>query len=393
MVRIGTPDALIAYEKAFAKAVGQMYAVAFPYGRTALRILLESWGLKGADIICPAYTCVVVPHSVVASGNRPVFVDSAADANMDLKQAAQAIGPAARALIATSIFGHPVDLDQLDTLRRRHPNLLIIQDCAHSFDCHWGGRPVQAEGHAAIYGCNMSKIVTSIFGGLVTTNDDDLAKRLRALRARRLGRAGIWKSLSRALYLPAAALAFTPALYDVVDALRRMGLLRRLEDYYDPDQIDMPSDHLISLTPLEARIGAVQSKRLASFIAARRQYAASYHEGLRSSPALSFLRSPEGSSFSHIAGLVSDRRELIQAARKRGIELGSVIDYSCPEMPCYGLREASPGWPVAAFLARHVINLPAWGHFDVAVARRVISTLRPVLAAMPPSPAIPGMKT
>ncbi len=75
------------FEQAFASEMGQKYAVAFPYGRTGLIVLLEALGLKNKEIICPAYTCVVVPHAIVFSGNTPVFVDSQEDdfnMNIDL---------------------------------------------------------------------------------------------------------------------------------------------------------------------------------------------------------------------------------------------------------------------------------------------------------------------
>jgi dTDP-4-amino-4,6-dideoxygalactose transaminase len=171
------------FETAFATEMGQRHAIAFPYGRTGLMLLLEALGLSGKEIICPAYTCVVVPHAIVKSGNRPLFVDSReSDCNMDLDLAEAAIGPNTGALIATSIFGHPVDLDRLDVITARHPNLVIIQDCAHSYAAEWRGRPVQQAGRASIFGINISKTATSIFGGMVTTDDADLATRLRELR-------------------------------------------------------------------------------------------------------------------------------------------------------------------------------------------------------------------
>ena len=82
------------FEADFAAHMGQRHAVAFPYGRTGLALLLEALGFKGREVICPAYTCVVVPHAVVVSGNEPVFVDSRPDDfNMDLGLAERAIGP------------------------------------------------------------------------------------------------------------------------------------------------------------------------------------------------------------------------------------------------------------------------------------------------------------
>lgn len=81
------------FEAAFAELMGVMHAIAFPYGRTGLVILLETLGLKNREVICPAYTCVVVPHAIVYSGNEPVFIDSQDhDFNMNLDLAEAAIG-------------------------------------------------------------------------------------------------------------------------------------------------------------------------------------------------------------------------------------------------------------------------------------------------------------
>jgi perosamine synthetase len=378
------------FENTFAAAVGQRHALAFPYGRTGLRLALEAEGLKGAEIICPAYTCVVVPHAIVASGNRPVFIDSGADGNMNLDRAEAAIGAKTKAIIATSIFGHPVDLDRLAVLRRRFPELLVMQDCAHSFACEWRGVPVQQSGDLAIFAFNISKIATSIFGGMVTTDDDGRAERLRRWRNQRLSKPSAARSLARTLYALAAALAFAPAVYGAIDLVRRAGALARFEEYYDPTRIDMPRDHLVALTEVEARVGAVQARGIGDFIAARRRWAEFYRDQLSGCAALRFLPAPPGASFSHVAALAEDRAGLIAASRKAGVELGTVIDYNCGEFACYKPMAGNGPWPVSAFLARHVVNLPLWGRFDRAVADRVVATLMPLLEGCPPAPLPPG---
>ena len=130
------------FERAFADLAGQREAVAFPYGRTALMILFEALGLEKREIIVPAYTCVVVPHAVVYSGNLPRFVDCApGDVNMDLGTVDKTLSGAIGAVVATSIFGYPIDLERLSDFRRRHPDIPVVQDCAHSFFASYSGRP------------------------------------------------------------------------------------------------------------------------------------------------------------------------------------------------------------------------------------------------------------
>ena len=353
-------DEIARFERDFAELMGQRHAVAFPYGRTGLTILLEALGLKGREILCPACTCVVVPHAIVTSGNEPVLIDSrASDFNMDLDLAERAITPATGALVATSIFGYPVDLERLETIRRRHPRITIIQDCAHSFAAEWNGRPVQGEGAAAIFGLNVSKLLTSIFGGMVTTDRDHLAERLRHARDRRLHSLGWLRGLRRRIYLASIYPAFNRAVYGLTNRLERSGALDRFTRYYDEAVIDMPDDYLSAMTPIEARVGRIQIERYGEIIARRRQAAAWYEELLGETPAL--LKPPlvPGATYSHYVCRTGHRDKLIAEMLKRGVQLGRLIDYSIPDMPAYSPRPGSRhDCPVARQMAESVINLP-----------------------------------
>lgn len=383
-------DDVAEFERAFAEVAGQRHAVAFPYGRTGLFVLLKAMGIEGRQIICPAYTCVVVPNAICTSGNYPDFIDSGPDANADLAVAEHVATPDTGALIATSIFGHPVDLDALGRFRSRHPNVAVIQDCAHSFLCEWKGQPVHRQGDAAIFGLNISKTMSSIFGGMVTTDDDDLAKRLFDTRAQLVSHPGWKKSFARGLYLLAAWPAFYPPLFGFTESLRQTGLLDRFTRYYQDDLIDMPRDYLEGLTALEARVGRLQTGRLQNFILSRRTYANYYRERLRNLPGLTFVDAGRGASFSHIAARVGDRPAVMRAAAGHGVQLGEVIEYSVPELPAYvSYRRRGASWPVAALLMRQTINLPLSYRFDEESAGRVVSVLKAVLVDAEPPGGLP----
>lgn len=381
-LRIGKPDDVSRFERAFAQEMEQDDAVAFPYGRTALMFLLEALGISGKEIICPAYTCVVVAHAITLSGNTPVFIDSGPDCNMDLDAAEARISAKTGAIIPTSIFGHPVDLDRLDALRLRWPDLPIIQDCAHSFAAQWRGRSVQTVGTAAIFGLNASKLVNSIFGGMVTTDDLELAESLRRLRDSKLVPAPWSKSLHRFLYVWALYVAFTPLIVGLVHRLTSLGLLDAFTKYYDEDKIDMPSDYLVQMSPIEGRVGAIQIKRQKEFIDARRRYAKAYRDGLSDLPGLAFPQVPKGTSFSHIVALVHDRERVISEAARHGVQLGWVLEYCIPLMAAY--RHCVGDWPVAQAYAQHIINLPVSGRFNEGAANKVIRVMRNVLEKSEP---------
>ena len=259
------------FERAFARTMGQDHAVAFPYGRTALLVLLEALGIRGQRVILPSYNCVVVAHAIVLSGNTPVFIDSEPHGfNMDLDRAEAAITSETAAIVATSIHGYPVDLDRLADLRRRYPRIHVIQDCAHSFSARWKGRPVNKAGIAALFGLNISKLMTSIFGGMVTTDDAAFARALRAARDRRLtGNGG--RGLVRAVYLAAAASALTPLAFGFVQRISRAGMVDRFTRYYDDTRIDMPPDYLVQIGRAEASVGVCQCEQYDDIIQRRQR--------------------------------------------------------------------------------------------------------------------------
>jgi len=362
------------FESAFAATLEQAHAVAFPYGRTALLLLFEALGLKDREIILPAYTCVVVAHAIVLSGNRPVFIDSEPGGfNMDLDKAEAAISPATGAIIATSIHGYPVDLDRLAALASRHPDVMIVQDCAHSFGARWNGRLVNQAGHAAVFGLNISKIMTSIFGGMVTTDDAVLATALRAARDRRLtGSHG--RGLGRALYLAAALPALSPALFGLVHRISRLGLIDRFVTYYDETLIDMPADYLVQLGRAEASVGVVQCAAYASIVRRRQKIAAYYDAALR--PVFGDALPPlvEGATYSHYVLRVPAPEQLLADALARDIELGRVIDYCIPDMPAY--RDLCLGqgpFTETRRLNASVVNMPIW--VDEQRAKRTVEKL------------------
>ena len=375
------PGEVAAFEGEFAAAMGSARAVAFPYARTALLLLLEALGVTGQEVLVPAYTCVVVAHAVVAGGNEPVFVDCAPDSfNMDLEAALRAVTPKTAAILPTSLYGHPVDLEALDAFRAEHPGLRVIQDCALGYDPAWRGRPVQRAGDAAIVSFNAGKVLFSIFGGMAVTDDPALADRLAELRGRRLTAPGLGKSLRRRAYLAASLPALTPALYGAVHALSHSGLLDRFVKYFDEGVIDMPPDHLEGMAPVEARVGRIQLASYAENRAERRAMAQLFARELADVPGLVLPPAEPGESgaaWSHYTVRVPEERRpgLLAFAAGRGVELGTLFPYAVPELPAYRGR---PGWrgpyPRAKRLARTVVNLPLCA--GLAGAARVAGVVR-----------------
>ena len=363
------------FETAFARLANQRHAVAFPHGRTGLVCLLLALGLDKREIIVPAWTCVVVPHAVVFSGNEPVFVDCAPNHyNMDLGLAQREINERTGAVVATSLFGHPVDLEALDALREAHPGLPVIQDYAHAFFCTSQGRPVHKEGIAALFGLNISKLMTSIFGGMVTTDDDRLAQRLRAQRDRLVHAAHWTKAWHRRLYLCASAAALWPPAYRLVNRLERGGWLDAFVRYFDEGAIAMPADWTTAMTAPEARVGLMQCGKYRDIVETRRNNAKTYSQMLAGIASLRLPPWDDGATWSHYTALTPQREHLLEQALGQGVQLGRLIEYNIPDMTAYRQRSGHRDCPQARAFARQSINLPLWG--DDETTRRTVRITR-----------------
>lgn len=367
-------DSVELFEKNFAELMQAKYALAFPYGRTALVLGLEALGISKKEIICPAYTCVVVAHAIMTSDNMPVFVDSEFDSfNMDWHLVEAAINENTGAIIATSIFGYPVDLDAIKYIKKKYPHIKIIQDCAHSFSAEWGKEPVQNIGDFAIYGLNISKIMTSIFGGMVTTNDEELYKRLLEIRNKKLNRT-LLKPIKRWLYLIMVFFAFNRTIYGLVNKCERLGILNKYVKYYDESKIDMPADYLKLLSSVEARVGIIQCKKYQKIIAHKKEIAGYYYQYLKQISEIILPKQNEGATYSHFVIQTSQAKEIIKYFLKHKIQLGSLIDYHIPSMKTYEnarylSNNLSEKWP------DKVINLPIHSHVTLSDVQKIVSYL------------------
>lgn len=371
------------FESDFAGIAQQKHAVFFPYGRTAQIAILKALRLETqgkTEVICPSYTCVVVAHAIKMAGLTPVFVDVGDDYNMHPRYLHEATNEKTGAVLATSIFGHPVDLKLLGEYQDRYPDIAIIQDCAHSFFAQdTGGAYVHQQGLCAFYGLNISKIMTSIFGGMVTTDDDEFADALRSVRHTMLVKPSGFKSVKQSCYLIAAYVAFNPFIYGFVNWLDRSGLLHKFTRYYDESIIDMPADYCDWPTGVTARVGIRQCRRYMDIVTHRQKLAALYHRELHTVTGLILPPIADGATVSHFVVRSEQAERIIKACLDRGFQLGKLIDYEIPDMPpyqkdpYYGVRFSRTLPPVMINLPVHMGVKAKHAHAIVAIIKQELS--------------------
>ncbi|MGK6310104.1 DegT/DnrJ/EryC1/StrS family aminotransferase [Variovorax sp. DT-64] len=172
-----------AFEESFARFCGVKHAVAANNGTTALHLALVALGLQpGDEVIIPTVTYIATANAVRYCGAVPVLVDVCADTmNIDPADIERRITPRTRGIIPVHLYGHPADMDALAPIAKRH-GLWVLEDAAEAHGAEVSGRRAGAMGDCATFSFFGNKIVTTGEGGMVTTNDDELAKRLRLYR-------------------------------------------------------------------------------------------------------------------------------------------------------------------------------------------------------------------
>jgi len=176
------------FEQEFAAYVGTAHCVSCNSGTDALYLALRSLKIgAGDEVIVPPFTFIATAETVSAVGATPVFVDIDRDTfNLDLSQVAAAITDRTRAIIPVHLFGNPVNLEQLQAIAQHpsHPQpIKIIEDCAQATGAQWGERRVGSIGDLGCFSFFPTKNLGAFGdGGAVTTNDPELADRMRILK-------------------------------------------------------------------------------------------------------------------------------------------------------------------------------------------------------------------
>jgi perosamine synthetase len=171
------------FENEFATYVGCKYGITVNSGSSALQIAVAALEISpGDEILVSASTNIATALAAIHNGAIPVPIDSEPDTwNLNLNLLEDLITPKTKAIIPVHLYGHPVDMDRLMEIARKH-NLKVIEDCAESHGATVRGRMTGSFGDMACFSFYANKVITTGEGGMVTTNDEKFAERLRLLR-------------------------------------------------------------------------------------------------------------------------------------------------------------------------------------------------------------------
>ena len=344
------------FEQAFAALTGSLEAVAVSSGTAALHAAMHAINIKpGDEVIVPAITFAATANSVVFQGGHPIFVDVHPDTLLiDPEQITKHISTKTKAIIAVDYTGQPCDYDTLRGLADRY-NVKLIADACHSLGGSYKERPVGQLADLSPFSFHPVNHITTGEGGMITTNDAELARRMRIFRNhgitsdhRQREQQGSW-------------------FYEMVD----LGYNYRITD-------------------IQCVLGLSQLRKLAAWVKRRQEIAQRYNTAFAEIPAVQPLGVRTEVSHAYhlyvirldLDRLQATRGQIFAALRAEGI--GVNIHYIPVHLhPFYRERfSTKPGMcPVAEAAYERVISLPIFPQMTDADLDDVIEAMHKVISA------------
>lgn len=307
------------FEGEFARFVEAKHAIAVNSGTAALHMAVVAAGIKrGDEVVLPSFTFVATAETAVMAGAKPVFVDIDPETyNISPEAVEKALTKRTKAIIAVDLYGSPADLEPLREIADKH-GLKVIEDAAQAHGAVYKGKPVGAYADITCWSFYASKNMTTGEGGMITTNDDEIAEKLRLIRSH--GEKEKYKSIS-------------------------LG-------------------HNYRMPEIEAAIGCVQLKKLPDFLTKRRENAERLTKKLCNIKNLQLPCEPKGCRNSWYLYTVrvknvnrAKRDAIVENLRNEGI--GAEVYYPWPIhlMPYYK-RFGKKRLPETEKASEQVISLP-----------------------------------
>jgi len=345
---IGTGAKTERFEKEFAAYQGRKHAVGTNSCTAGLHLSLVALGIgAGDEVITTPMTFVSTVSSIVYTGATPVFVDVEPQTlNIDPTRIEQAITERTRAILPVHLYGHPCDMDGIMDIARRH-DLKVVGDCAHAIEAEYRGRKVGSLGDTACYSFYATKNLTAGNGGMLVTDDDDLAALVQSTRDHGMA-SGAWTRYSTGEFqeYPMVHLGYKYIMWDLPAALA-LHQLGRIEQRYQK-RLDIAERYYAALEPLADSVEVSRPE-----------------EHVRHAYHLFVVK---------LKGV--DRSKVASEMESRGVGVG--VHYRPVHLEPFHREQYghSPGeFPVAEDAGARVLSLPFWPEMTEEQVLRVVQTL------------------
>lgn len=333
------------FEEKMSSSVNRKYGVAVSNGTAALEVAMQAIGIqKGDEVIMPAFTIISCAMAVTKLGGKPVLVDSDPYTwNMKVEEIEKKITHKTKAILAVHLYGLPVEMDKILDLAKRY-HLKVVEDAAEMHGQTYRGKPCGSFGHISTFSFYPNKHVTTGEGGMVVTDDEELANRCKLLR----------------------------------------NLCFRQDMRYVHDEI---SDNY-RFTNLQAAVGLAQLERLEEFVEKKRQIGKFYTEHLSDVRGIQLpvSKTEYADNIYWVYGIVLDKeinytnREITKLLASKGI--GTRTFFWCMhEQPVYKEQGLFDGerYENGEYLARKGFYIPSGLALTTEQMKAVVAAVRNVI--------------
>jgi len=169
------------FEDALQNYFGVRHAVGLSSCTHGLILSMQALGLRGAEIIMPAFTFSATVHSAYWNGCKIKFADIDETFCLSPQKVEEAITPETKAILAVHMYGNPCDIDALEAIAKKH-KLRLIFDCAHALGASYKGRKIGNHGDVEVFSLSPTTLLTTVEGGVAATNNPELAEMLKVDR-------------------------------------------------------------------------------------------------------------------------------------------------------------------------------------------------------------------
>jgi dTDP-4-amino-4,6-dideoxygalactose transaminase len=335
------------FERVVAERVGAAHAVATTSCTTALHLGLLAMGVSpGDEVICPSYSFIATANAVLYTGATPVFADiDPRTWNIDPHDVERRITRKTRAVLAVHQVGLAADLRGLEAALR--PGITLVEDAACAIGSTYEGRPVGSHGHTVCFSFHPRKSISTGEGGMLTTNDDAIARHVRLLRSHGASVSDLERHRANGV---------------VFEEYCELGYNYRMPD-------------------IQGAIGIEQMKRLDDLLARRRAAAERYNAAFRGVDQIETPAEPEYARHTYQSYLIRlrpdcgvDRDEMIRQLVERGISCRRGIPPIHLE-PLYRQRCGAVSLPVTESVSAESVFLPMFASLPEADQARVIDAV------------------
>jgi len=339
--------AVTEFEKAFAAYCGAKHCIGVDSGYSALELIIRAYDIgPGDEVITAANTFIATTLGISNAGATPVLVDCDPETyNIDVNKIEAAITPRTKAVMPVHLYGQPADMDAICAIARKH-NLYVFEDAAQASGARYKGRMAGSLGDAAAFSFYPGKNLGAYGdGGAVTTNDADIAEKIRLLR--NIG--------------------------------QKVKYFHEVKGYNS------------RLDTMQAAVLGVKLPHLDDWNASRRRAAATYADLLADLPLVTPTTVDYAEHIFHLYVIrVSDREALMEYLKKAGVATGLHYPIPIHLQPAYAELGYKPGdFPITEAYAETIVSLPIFPELDDEKVAYVANAIHEYMAARSEAERLP----